>query len=76
VTLECAAAPGDITLTLTSSKPLWARPASSTLTIPVGAASATFPVNTFDVSTISTATIKAAGSGKTRSAKLTINPMF
>jgi hypothetical protein len=76
VTLECAAGPGDITLTLSSSKPLLAKPASSTLKIPAGSTSAAFLVNTFDVSVVSTATIKAAANGKSRSATLTINPMF
>jgi hypothetical protein len=75
VTLECAP-PADFTLTLTSNKPQWARPASSTLTIPAGSASGTVLVNTFDVSTTSTATIKAAANGKAKSAKLTINPIF
>jgi hypothetical protein len=76
VTLECAAPSGGITLTLSSSKPLKAQPASSTLTIPAGSPSATFQVDTFDISSTSTATIKATANGKTRSATLTINPVF
>ena len=76
VTLECAAPSGGITLTLSSSKPLWAKPAATTLTIPAGSTSGMFLVNTFDVSVSSTATIKATANGKSKSAKLTINPIF
>jgi hypothetical protein len=76
VTLECAAPPGGITLTLSSSKPLRAQPASPTLTIPAGSTSGTFLVDTFDVSVASTASIKATANGKAKSQTLTITPIF
>jgi len=74
VTLECAAAPGDIIVTLSSSKPAVASPTVTSLTIPAGSISATFTVNTNPVSVGTTVAIRAKASGITRSRKLTVTP--
>ena len=74
VTLECAAAPSDITVTLTSTNPSIAQPSVPTLLFPAGTKTKTFGGNTSPVATPSTATIKAAANGITKNKKLTINP--
>ncbi len=74
VTLECAAAPGDITVALSSTNPSVAQPDAPTLLFAAGTRTLTFPVNTSDVTTASIATIKATASGTTKKSKLTINP--
>jgi hypothetical protein len=74
VTLECAAAPNDITVTLSSTNPSIAQPSVPTLLFPAGTKTKTFGVNTSPVATPSTATIKAAANGITKNKKLTINP--
>lgn len=74
VTLDCPAAPGAVTVTLSSSTPGVANPAAPSLTIPSGSTQGTFTVTTADVATQSFATIKAAAGGTTKSVKLTVDP--
>jgi hypothetical protein len=73
VTLERAARPGNIVVTLTSSNPNAASVPSS-VTIPAGTKSKTFTVTTNGVETTTTATITATANGTTKSVTLTINP--
>jgi hypothetical protein len=74
VTLDCAAAPGNITVNLSSSKPATASPAVGSIVIAAGSTTGSFVVNTNPVAAVTTATIKATANGKTKSAKLTVNP--
>jgi hypothetical protein len=74
VTLECAAGPGEITVTLTSSKPAVAMPTPMTLTIPFGVESHAFTVTTVPVAQRTTVAIKATANLVTKSKKLTVNP--
>lgn len=74
VTLECAAAPGDVAVAVTSSSNSVARPASSTVVVPAGQASADFSVTTADVASPSTANIRAAAAGIAKTVTLTVNP--
>jgi len=74
VSLECSAGPANITVNLTSSKPAAAQPAVGSISIPLGSSSGTFTINTFPVGASITATIKATANGKTKSAKLIVNP--
>jgi hypothetical protein len=73
VTLECPAAPGAITVTLTSSHPSIA-PVPTTLTIPAGASSATFTIKTTHVNANTQVTITATANGKSASRVLTVTP--
>jgi hypothetical protein len=73
VTLERAAAPGSITVTLVSSKPLVAKPTVATITIPAGITKKTFTISTANVTTSSTAIIKATANALSRSVTLTVN---
>jgi WD40 repeat protein len=76
VTLECAAGPDDVVVTLSSSVPSAAQPAAPTLTIPHGSLTGAFSVTTSAV----TATKKPAIKGKTtpdaltKSKTLTVTP--
>lgn len=74
VTLECPAAPGSVTVALSSTTTSVARPAVASVTIPAGSTAATFTVTTADVSAVSYATIRAATGGVTKSVRLTVNP--
>jgi trimeric autotransporter adhesin len=73
VSLACAAPAGGVTVSLSSSAPSVARPAVSSVVIPAGQTSATFSVETADVVTAGSATIRAAAKGVTKSVKLTVN---
>jgi acetyl esterase/lipase len=73
-TLECAAAPGDILVALSSTQPALASPAATTLTIPAGSSSGTVSVSTATVSAASTASIRASATGTTKTVILTVNP--
>lgn len=73
VTLECPAAPGNITVALTSSSTAVAQTVPS-ITIPAGSSTGTFTVTTADVSAVSTANIKAMANGISRTVTLTVNP--
>ncbi len=74
VTLECAAAPNDITVALSSTNPSVAQPNTPALLFPAGTQTLTFPVNTAVVAATSSSTIKATANGTTKNKKLTINP--
>jgi probable HAF family extracellular repeat protein len=74
ITLECPAAPGAAVVALSSSKAAVAAPAVSTVTIPAGATTARFSIDTSDVMTTSTATIYATVFGVRRGAALTVVP--
>lgn len=73
VTLECPAAPGSITVALTSSNAAVAGTVPS-LTIPAGFTTGTFTVTAADVSVASSANIKAVANGIARTVTLTVNP--
>ena len=74
VTLECAAAPNDITVALSSTNASLAQPDTPSLVIPAGTRTKTFGVNTSPVGTTSGVTVKATANGITKSKKLTITP--
>ena len=74
VTLDCGAAPADISVALSSTKPTLAQPNVSSLLFPVGTKTLTFSITTSSVTATTAATIKASSSGTTKSKKLTINP--
>ena len=73
VTLECPAAPGNITVTLTSSNPAVANVVPS-IRVPAGATSASFHVSTADVSVVSYANIRATANGVWKAVRLQVNP--
>lgn len=73
-TLECAAAPGDIAVALSSTNSSVAQPATATLLFPAGTRARTFTVNTSGVTTATSATIKAAANGIAKNKRLTVNP--
>ena len=74
VTLDCGAAPANISVALSSTKPTLAQPNVSSLLFPVGTKTLTFSITTSSVTATTAATIKASSSGTTKSKKLTINP--
>lgn len=74
VTLQCAAAPGDIAVGVTSSSPSLATPSVPTLTIPAGSTTGTFTLSTIAVSATSTSSIRATANGSAKSVTLTVNP--
>ncbi len=74
VTLECAAAPGNVTVALSTTTSAVARPTVASLTIPAGSTTGTFSVTTADVAAVSYATIKAVAGGVTKTVRLTVNP--
>jgi hypothetical protein len=74
VTLDCAAAPGPITVSLSSSNTAVAQPGAPSLTIPAGQTTGTFSITTADVLAVSTAAIKATANGGSKSVTLTVTP--
>jgi hypothetical protein len=74
VLLECAAGPAAIDVKLSSSNAAVAWPDAAGITIPVGAVTGRFTVSTADVSTATAVSIRAAASGVTKSAVLTVLP--
>jgi len=74
VTLECPAPSGGLAVALSSSSPAVAHPDVASLTVPGGQSTGTFTVSTADVTAVSTATLKAAANGTSKSVKLTVNP--
>jgi hypothetical protein len=72
-TLECAA-PYDVSIALSSTKPSVAQPAVPSFVVPAGTRTKTFGVNTATVVAADSATIKAAANGRTKSKKLVVNP--
>ncbi|HYE16108.1 MAG TPA: M36 family metallopeptidase [Pyrinomonadaceae bacterium] len=73
VTLECGAAPGDITVALESSAPSVASVPASVV-IPAGSQSATFTITTKPVNAAKTIGIKATAGGLTISSPLVVEP--
>jgi hypothetical protein len=72
VTLDCAAAPQDIRVALSSSSPEVATPGVSTLLIRAGDASGTFPVSVAQVPSSSSATITATANSRVATTQLTV----
>jgi len=73
VTLEAAAAPGNITVSFTSSNmAVVSTPAS--ITISAGSQTGIFTVNTSHVTKSTTVTLKTTANGVTKSVKLTVTP--
>jgi hypothetical protein len=70
--LECKAGPGPVTVNLSSSNPVVARPVAASVVVPQGIQSASFDVTTAAVQAKSTATIAGTANGITKSRKLTI----
>jgi uncharacterized repeat protein (TIGR01451 family) len=73
VTLECAAAPGDVLVAITSTNNSAAQVPSS-LIVPAGALSQDFTITTGNVSTTSSSTIKASSAGTSASVVLQVQP--
>jgi hypothetical protein len=74
VLLECAAAAGNIVVSLGTSNAAVARPDVSSITIPAGAVSGRFTVSTADVSTTSWADIRASANGPGKQVRLEVKP--
>ena len=72
VLLECAAAPGPVTVQLTSSDPSVAQPDVPSITIPAGATTGRFTVSTTDVDVTRWVSIKAAAGGVSRTVRLEV----
>jgi len=73
VTLECPAAPSNVTVTLTSSNPAVANVVPS-IRVPAGSTTAPFHVSTADVSAVSYSNIRATANGVGKTVRLTVNP--
>jgi acetyl esterase/lipase len=73
VTLECAAAPGDVAVSLTTTASSIAYPSISTLVIPAGSTTGTFTVHTADVSAPYTVNIRATAANVGHSVYLKVN---
>jgi hypothetical protein len=74
VTLECPAAPGDITVALSSTKPAAAAPADASITVPAGARTAPFAVATTPVTVLTKPSIRARANGVTKAKTLAVTP--
>jgi len=72
VVLECAAAPGPITVQLTSSDPTVAWTSAPSILIPTGAATGRFTLSTADVTTTRWVNIKAAAGGVSQTVRLEV----
>lgn len=72
VLLECAAAPGPVTVQLTSSDRTVAWPNASSIVIPAGAATGRFTVSTADVDVTRYVNIKATAGGVSRTVTLEV----
>jgi hypothetical protein len=72
VALECPAAPGNITVALSSSRPGIAQPSVPSIVIPVGNVSGTFNVATTPVLASTTASINATANSISKKKKLTV----
>jgi hypothetical protein len=75
VTLEANAAPGDITVTLSSAKPEVAQPSVSLLVIPAGQQTGTFATTPEFVSASTTVSFTAAANGLSKKKSLTVKPV-
>jgi probable HAF family extracellular repeat protein len=74
ITLECPAAPGAVVVTLSSSNTGVARPTVTSITIPAGATTRSFSVQTFGVAASSNVNIYATVFGVRKTAPLTVSP--
>ena len=74
VRLECPAAPGDIAVALSSTKPAIAQPSSASVTVPAGEQIVPFTVMTNPVFVTSKPAIKAKANGVTKSKAFVVNP--
>lgn len=72
--LECAAAPGPITVSLSSSVPAVAAPVAASVVVPQGASSVAFDVATSIVPARSTASVSAVANSISKSRTLTVTP--
>jgi hypothetical protein len=73
VTLECNAAPGSITVMLSSNNTAVAHPVVSTITIPKGQSSKSFQVTTKHVTARVKVVISASANGIGKSANVNVN---
>ena len=74
LTLNAAAPSGGLSVSLITGKGSVAKPTAATLTVPAGAKTATFTVQTFPTSAPTNVTLSATAAGVTRTAMLTVNP--
>jgi hypothetical protein len=72
--LECAAAPGPITVNLSSSAPAVAAPVAASVVVPQGSSSVTFDVATSVVLARSTASVSGVANSISKSRTLTVTP--
>ena len=72
IVLECNAGPQAITVSLGTTNASVAWPAVPTVTIPAGTRNGSFTVRTANVSTVSSATIRATANARTMSKPLTV----
>jgi hypothetical protein len=72
VLLECAAAPGPVTVQLTSSDPTVAWPDASSILIPAGAVTGRFTVSTVDVEATRWVSLRAAAGGVSKAVVLEV----
>ena len=73
-TIACAAPPGGLTATLTSTNPAVAAPTTTSVTFAAGTTAATFAVRTNKVTAVTTPAIRVAANDVTKSAPLTVSP--
>lgn len=75
VTLEAAAAPGDIDVLLETNDTATARPAVTTIKILAGQSTGTFQINTDYVSVSHTVILKSTANGIAKTSNLTVRPI-
>jgi len=74
ITLECPAAPGGVVVSLSSNNPTAASPTVPSVTIPAGETTASFTVQTSEVSSTTSLTIYATVFGVRKGTALTLTP--
>jgi V8-like Glu-specific endopeptidase len=72
--LECAAGPGSITASLSSTMPAVAKPTVASLTFPIGIQTLPFTVSTTSVAVLTKPKINVVANGTTESRILKVNP--
>jgi hypothetical protein len=72
VTLDCDAAPQDLAVALSSTKPAIAQPTVTSLLFPVGTKTLMFSISTSSVNATTSATINASAKGISKGKKLTV----
>ncbi len=75
VTLAYPAAPGDITVNLTSGAPGVANPTVASITIPAGSQTGAFTISTSVVSALTAVSISATANGVTKSKTINVRPI-